>query len=354
MKRQIKERLCLFIASVLSLLIMCFCIYLSVHDHHDIRKIRSLVPNELNVYKSDAIPLDSLSQVDKEEYYRCLSSISEAANKEYVLEVNPLYMCYEYDGVYSEFFHSVTHINFGVLADYYGWENKTTYVPELENDYIEYYVNEVNQNQEISLLTGTEKIIDIISDNDLLLDKLYIPYMDNNLQMKTQKIRLYKQSGYRNIAVCYGQVIIDDIGVDNESGYVDEEAISPFTWRCIVFYVAPHVYDVIDIYRGISNLTLVDSISEFISYDSALDLLGENLPEKEKYEVRSIELVYSYYPDEFYTTDYLDYNDISWYRSYMFRPVWKVLFNKNAERWVALIDVESRDIKFFRVASLGY
>ena len=322
--------------------------------------------NTTNILKkAKGIPLANLTEADAKEYCNCLKSIFPTINEEFLKtpsDENVTFLEYDDGIVKSEFMHSTLHINTGIVAQELGMNGSTSYLPEFQTVEAEYYLPDFDEigEKSIQLVRGSASINRIIRNNDNLLTMIDFPYMDSSIDIRTNRVRIYKIDNRKSVVACYAQAVINNIPVDNESGYdnIDDNngVTSPQTWRCVTIYVDENTVDVYDIYRGISFDNAIEESEQKMTLDTALSKVSEVLQHDRLYNVLAIEYVYSYIPSE---PEYLYFNGegpFEWYTSYTLCPEWKTIVQDQITgyRYSVLVSGVSDKVDVYRIVELGY
>lgn len=313
-------------------------------------------------YRAEGIPLVPLSETDIDEYYRCLESIYDNINREYIAknsESNTLVLNYDDGTICGEYLHSVVHINTGRIASAKGEAFRPSFVPEFQSVDEEFCINEFDehQNECYELLDGQVVISDIIAYNNSVLHSIHIPYMDQNIDLYTQKIKVFGIGSGKKVIACYSQAEVAGMPVDNENGYYsDQTDVIPSSWRCVTFYVAPGVIDVVDIFRGINNISVSEDISINFYVEQVLQIVSDHLPKKQLFVVYKIEFLYAYYPIELYEGLYLDEIPVQWNDAYLLYPMWKInIYDAKAEETHSFfVDPSTGELNEYRTINPGY
>lgn len=322
----------------------------------------SELDNSYQSYKTDGIPLAPLSDKDLDEYICCLESIYDYADSRCIYkdsDENTLVLNYDDNVVRGEFLHTVIHINTGKIASAQEKPFSTSFIPDFNSSEDELYFDEFEKYKEncYELLNGNARLSDIIVYNNDFLNRLYVPYMDSSIDLFTQKVRVFDVGDDKKVIACYSQAKLRDLPIDNENGYYSEiETDVPSPWRCVTFYVDSQTIDVIDIYRGIGDLALVDNIALNIDIDQALQLVSDHLSKEKLYPVRKIEFIYAYYPIESYVGLYLENIPIRWHYSFLLYPMWKIcIFDNDRDCEIAYyINPSNGEIQEYRIINPGY
>ncbi len=337
----------------------------SCYDNLDCSKTLFSVPgieSACSSYKMSAIPLTPLSNDDYDEFYSFMLSTGVLVDRDAItadLQDEPLILSYDSNEVKGEYLHSTVHLNKGQIATAAGDVYSTSYIPEFVTFDEEYYYTEfdTHKNDTFNLINGVTSLADIVSYNNEFLSGLHIPYMDESIELYTQKIRSYSLGDNKKVVACFGQAALFGVPIDYEDGYTSElKTDLPCTWRCVTFYVDDHTIDAIDSFRGLCDVTCLEKININKHLKYALDTVSDALSHERLFVVDKVEFLYECFPVGMYDSLYMNKIPVRWNESFLLYPVWKIVIHNSETGYneALIVDPVDGSVQAYRIVNLGY